>query len=385
MVERTQIDKVIDEQGFQRSQMTQNQMVRVGQILNVSKIVVGDINYVFEQYQVDVRVINVETGTIAATEGATFSTSSYRSSMQSVAQKLANKIAITPVSTGAAQNSYSSPKQRNSVEILWGYLKIFPMELGTFSSEPTNVINNINAQVQYGYNNWRIPTNEELSLMRANNYIGNGEYMTSEKTSGIVLLVTTGKDYVTIQKEQVQKEHAEEERRKAEAAEAEYRAKIEQDRINEQQKHMSELKAQGYVDLGLPSGTMWKNTNEYDFCTYSTAISKYGEQMPSKDQFQELLDKCRWTWTTNPLGWKVIGPNGMSIFLPSTGEIFYFDGRIINPERAYYWSSSRYEKDLEKVYVLRLEHDDGSRWIDEWGLTFNNGDPKKLSVRLIAK
>ena len=34
MVERTQIDKVIEEQGFQRSHMTQSQMVRVGQILN---------------------------------------------------------------------------------------------------------------------------------------------------------------------------------------------------------------------------------------------------------------------------------------------------------------------------------------------------------------
>ena len=103
MVERTQIDKVIDEQGFQRSKMTQSQMVRVGQLLNVSKIVVGDINVVMGQYNVDVRVINVETGTISATEGATFATSSYRSSMQSVAQKLAAKIAITPGSTVQAQ------------------------------------------------------------------------------------------------------------------------------------------------------------------------------------------------------------------------------------------------------------------------------------------
>ena len=99
MVERTQIDRVIEEQGFQRSKMTQSQMVRVGQILNVSKIVVGDINFVMNQYNVDTRVINVETGTIAATEGATFATSSYRSSMQNVATKLAAKIALTSGST----------------------------------------------------------------------------------------------------------------------------------------------------------------------------------------------------------------------------------------------------------------------------------------------
>lgn len=108
MVERTQIDKVIREQGFQRSQMTQAQMVRVGKILNVSKIVVGDINFVSGKYQVYARVINVETGTIAATEGATFATSSFRSSMQSVAQKLASKIAITETVIGSVSLSVNA-------------------------------------------------------------------------------------------------------------------------------------------------------------------------------------------------------------------------------------------------------------------------------------
>ena len=99
MVERTQIDKAIDEQGFQRSKMTESQMVRTGKILNVSKIVIGDVNIVMGQYNVDTRVINVESGTIAATEGATFTGSSYRTTMQSIAQKLSSKITITPGST----------------------------------------------------------------------------------------------------------------------------------------------------------------------------------------------------------------------------------------------------------------------------------------------
>ena len=95
MVERSSIDQVIDEQGFQRSRLTESQMVRVGEILNVSKIVVGDINVVMGQYNVDVRVLNVESGTITATEGAAFSGDSYRSCMQDIAQKLASKIAIS--------------------------------------------------------------------------------------------------------------------------------------------------------------------------------------------------------------------------------------------------------------------------------------------------
>ena len=46
MIERTQIDRIIDEQKLQRSSLTESQMVRVGQLLNLSKIVIGDVNIV---------------------------------------------------------------------------------------------------------------------------------------------------------------------------------------------------------------------------------------------------------------------------------------------------------------------------------------------------
>ena len=72
LVERTSIDRVIDEQNFQRGKMTQLQMVRVGEILNVSNVVIGDVNVVMGQYNIDVRVVNVESGTISAKDGATW-------------------------------------------------------------------------------------------------------------------------------------------------------------------------------------------------------------------------------------------------------------------------------------------------------------------------
>lgn len=180
MVERTQIDKVIEEQGFQRSAMTQEQMVRVGEILNVSKIVVGDINVVMGQYNVDARVINVETGTISDTEGSTFAKgSSYRSYMQNVAQKLAAKIAIRP-----------------------------------------------------------------------------GSEVQAKETSTI----------------------------------------------------------RGYVDLGLPSGTLWKATNESGIYKYDDAIGSFGNNLPSNEQWQELIDYCTWT-APEPHKYKISGPNGKFIFL----------------------------------------------------------------------
>ena len=192
MVERTQIDKVIDEQGLQRGNLTEAQMVRIGEILNVSKIVVGDVNIVMGQYNVDVRAINVESGTIATTEGATF-TDSYRASMQTIAQNLAKKIAISPGPIVQSEpEPEPTPQPSNEVITIWGYLHIFPTDLGSFKEVPNNVIDRINDGVQYGYCTWRIPTNEELSLMQSNDILPRGEtYISSDGSkSGKVRLVT---------------------------------------------------------------------------------------------------------------------------------------------------------------------------------------------------
>lgn len=173
LVERTQIDKVIEEQNFQRSRLTEAQMVRIGQILNLSKIVVGDINVIMGQYNVDARVINVQSGTISASEGATFTSStSYRNSMQSIATKLASKIAITPHSAptepSQVQRQPTATPQQTTPYIVMGYLKVFPKDIGKYTSEPTTVIGQINKAAQYNYNTWRLPTREELSLIQAN-------------------------------------------------------------------------------------------------------------------------------------------------------------------------------------------------------------------------
>ena len=189
MIERTQIDRIIDEQQLQRSSLTESQMVRIGELLNLSKIVIGDVNIVMGQYNVDVRVINVESGTIAATEGATFAGSSYREGMKNLATKLASQIAIGAGPTVSAQPS-ANPQPRTTPYVIYGYLKVFPNDLGTFDAEPRQVISRLNESQQFGYGSWRLPTNEELELMRANNLIGSGNYMTRENKKGIVRLVT---------------------------------------------------------------------------------------------------------------------------------------------------------------------------------------------------
>ena len=298
MVERTQIDKAIDEQGFQRSKMTESQMVRIGQILNVSKIVVGDVNVVMGQYNVDARVINVESGTIAATEGATFAGSSYRSTMQSIAQKLAVKIAITSGGTVQANTTQQTPQQRTTPYVIYGYLKVFPNDLGSFDAEPRQVISRLNQSQSYGYGTWRLPTNEELALMRANNIVGSSEYMTQEVSKGIVRLVT-----------------------------------------DKEKGDNSRYIPTGYVDLGLPSGTLWKDQNEAGgFYSYDQAVAKFGRSLPTKEQLGELKNSCRWTRNGN--GYKVEGPSGESIVLPAAG-LSNCDGSVVSVgSYGYYWSST---------------------------------------------
>ena len=135
-----------------------------------------------------------------------------------------------------------------------------------------------------------------------------------------------------------------------------------------------------YVDLGLPSGTLWATCNvgayspeeygnyyawgetttktKYNWSTYKwcngsgSSMTKYCSNssygyngftdtltelelsddaayvnwgsdwcMASNEQWTELIDNCTWTWTTlnNVNGCRVRGSNGNSIFLPAAG------------------------------------------------------------------
>lgn len=249
--------------------------------------------------------------------------------------------------------------QRTSVETIYGYLRVFPEELGSFESVPNTVINQLNSQAVHGYNTWRVPTNEELSLMKANGYLSGGTYMTKENTRGIVLLVTDKADAATL---------------KAEYART----------------HGS---SNGYdwVDLGLsvkwatcnvgattPEGYgdyfAWGETStktEYTEDNSKTCGSSMGDilgnssydaaranwggnwRMPTKTEMQELIDKCKWEWVivNGVNGYKVTGPNGNKIFLPATGyrngsSLYYAGGD------GYYWSSTPYESGADYAYLL---------------------------------
>ena len=216
IVERTSVDKILQEQKFQNSRFTNTDMVALGEMLNVSLIVVGDINVVMEQYNVDVRVVNVQTGTTVAKDGTSFSTGgSYRDMMKELGERLSNSLekeienlqitsdnnfndnngkeSVLPKNMTTKITEDNSKRERTDVVVLEGFLKLYPEDLGEFSSEPSWLIKLINQQERYGYNSWRLPNQEELDFIRSNGYLSGNKYMTKEDPSGVLMLVTTEK------------------------------------------------------------------------------------------------------------------------------------------------------------------------------------------------
>ena len=157
------------------------------------------------------------------------------------------------------------------------------------------------------------------------------------------------------------------------------------------------------VDLGLPSGILWSSVNigasspeeyghyyawgetvtkaEYSQSTYQyyqngsyvnigtdisgtqydVAMALWGDdwRMPTKDEFQELINNCTSEWTTvnGVNGYKFTSKtNGKSIFLPAAGDRRYGDLRLAG-ECGYYWSSSQYPNLSSPAYILYFRSD----------------------------
>lgn len=110
----------------------------------------------------------------------------------------------------------------------------------------------------------------------------------------------------------------------------------------------------GYVDLGLPSGTLWKDNNEPGLYTYYQADAKYRNDLPTKEQLEELVSSCQWTWIGN--GQRVQGPNGNSITLPADGYSFYDRPGEVKTDGSYgyYWSSTSDAYSMDAAWCISL-------------------------------
>lgn len=92
-VERAQMENILREQKWQSSALSQSEMVKLYELYNVRYVVVGEINQVAGQFNVDLRILDAQTAEVVAKDGKTWNTSdSYRESLEDLANKLAAKL-----------------------------------------------------------------------------------------------------------------------------------------------------------------------------------------------------------------------------------------------------------------------------------------------------
>ena len=76
-----------------------------------------------------------------------------------------------------------------------------------------------------------------------------------------------------------------------------------------------------FVDLGLPSGTLWAKT--FEKCNGERLYLSYDKaktmNLPTLDQWEELKTECKWTMESGKI--YCIGPNGNILCFTTTGYI----------------------------------------------------------------
>lgn len=98
-------------------------------------------------------------------------------------------------------------------------------------------------------------------------------------------------------------------------------------------------KQEGFIDLGLPSGTCWAQPST-SLYSYEDAKSLIGVTLPTTAQYRELIDNCKWRWIGT--GFRVTGPNGNSIFFAANGAEYGDGSKAKKGKRGYYWTSDAY-------------------------------------------
>ena len=102
-------------------------------------------------------------------------------------------------------------------------------------------------------------------------------------------------------------------------------------------------------------------------------------RMPTEAEFEELINRCTWTWTTQGgmAGYKVTGPSGKSIFLPAAG---YRHGTSLLDAGSdvYYWGSTPLSSSTD--YASYLSFSSSYHYVNYYG-----GRSNGLPVRPVSE
>ena len=141
-----------------------------------------------------------------------------------------------------------------------------------------------------------------------------------------------------------------------------------------------------YVDLGLPSRTLWSTDYEKSdgnllFLPYEKAEYM---KIPTKEQWEELKSLCKWEYVIdNAYDYcrcRCVGPNGQILKFERTGRIIT-EGNVDEWE-AFFWIED--DSDINEKYSIHM-FNYGKRFDKEIGRCdlYMNFSGYKLPVRLV--
>ncbi len=115
------------------------------------------------------------------------------------------------------------------------------------------------------------------------------------------------------------------------------------------------------IGWGDPTGvnrstldSSYPQVNSISGTSYDVATVKWGKRwrIPTQSEYQELLSDCSWVWEerNGSYGYKVTGPNGNSIFLPTTG--FRDGSSYYKDESGLYWAATMAEDSYPYFLLL---------------------------------
>ena len=116
--------------------------------------------------------------------------------------------------------------------------------------------------------------------------------------------------------------------------------------------------ASTFIDLGLPSGTLWATENAVidgkAYFNFDEAVKTFGKHLPSAETWNELFDLCRKSWDESRKGIIFTAPNKKTLFLPANGYKKDSEQKDAYLEGVYcrYWTSTPYGD--EQAYVQNL-------------------------------
>ena len=144
-----------------------------------------------------------------------------------------------------------------------------------------------------------------------------------------------------------------------------------------------------YVDLGLPSGTLWSKDylKEDDYTNYYPYCEAKDLRLPTKEQWEELRDCCSWRGSYSSTretfyGIYCIGPNGNSIYFKSEGyregEHCIVDIPSYGGGKVYFWLHD--DEDTQQKYVVNIKGENVKKPNIDNNAMFSG---LKLPVRLV--